>query len=221
MADIKAETIALAALFQACQQIQRVAYTGYMDDHAAACLLKALIVTDPQTVEDIYNPGQLLTGFKQLIESFGSSASDKTSQTIEITRNALKVISLEANIERNSKVYNRMGSEIDRLKEVMIQDNPDFMSAEPSTVLTPENLKEFSSIYQSLISPNFDKLIIYGEERFLRESENQEKIRSLLLAAIRAVVLWRQVGGRRRFLIFRRKAILACARKGAATGNLN
>lgn len=221
MADIKAETIALAALFQACQQIQRVSYTGYMDDHATACLLRALIVTDPRTVEDIYNPGQLLTGFKQLIESFGSSASDKTAQTIEITKNALKIISLESSIERNRKIFDRMGSEIDRLKSVITESTPDFMTADTSTVLSQENLKEFSSIYQSLISPNFDKLIIYGEERFLRETENQEKIRALLLSAIRAVVLWRQVGGRRRFLIFRRKAILECARKGAATGNLN
>ena len=34
MADIKSESIALAALFQCCTQIQRVASTGYFDDNS-------------------------------------------------------------------------------------------------------------------------------------------------------------------------------------------
>ena len=46
----------------------------------------------------------------------------------------------------------------------------------------------------------------------LRDTDNQERIRALLLAGIRAVILWRQVGGRRRYLIFRRKEILKYAR---------
>ncbi|MEH6454630.1 MAG: DUF489 family protein, partial [Psychromonas sp.] len=34
------------------------------------------------------------------------------------------------------------------------------------------------------------------------------KIRALLLAGVRAAVLWRQIGGKRRQLIFSRKAML-------------
>ena len=60
----------------------------------------------------------------------------------------------------------------------------------------------FADLYSSIISPNFPKLIIFGEEEYLQRIDNQELIRALLLAAIRAIVLWRQVGGRRRFFHF-------------------
>ena len=56
MANIKDETLALAALFQSCTQIQRVARSGYVDQHAAAAVLRGIIVTNPQTCEDIYHP---------------------------------------------------------------------------------------------------------------------------------------------------------------------
>lgn len=221
MADIKGETIALAALFQCCAQISRVANTGYMDEHAAAAVVRGLLVTNPQSVEDIYSPGRLMTGFKQLVDSFDRTMGNKTSETIAITQNALKIIALEINISRNSAIFNRMGSEIDRLYANILAKEPDYLEASPEIILDNNYLKDFSNLYQSLISPNFPKLIIYGEEQYLSNPVNQDRIRALLLSGIRAVVLWRQLGGRRRFLFFRRKAIVECARKGATSGILN
>ncbi len=221
MADIKSETIALAALFQSCQQIQRIASTGYMDEHAVACVIRALLVTNPKSIEDIYAPGKLMSGFKQIVESFGASAYEKTAQSIEITKTAMKLVALEITIERNQSIFRRMGDEIDRLYQSIAVPHPEFLdSGSPETVLDMENLRQFSSLYQSLISPNFAKLMIYGEKQYLGSPENQTKIRALLLAGIRAVVLWRQLGGRRRLLIFRRKAIIEFAKRGAATGSL-
>ncbi len=221
MADIKSETIALGALFQCCSQVQRIASSGFMDEHAAACVIRGILINNPKSVEDIYLPGRLLTGFKQLSESFSSSAGDKTFETIEVTKTALKLIQLTCAVERNPKVFDHLGSEIDRLAAEFERTQPGFFDSDPAVVLSSGNLKEFSSLYQSLISPHFAKLIIYGEPRHLREVANQERIRSLLLAGLRAVVLWRQVGGRRRFLMFRRKAIINCAKTGVRTGTLN
>ena len=77
MADIKGETLALSALFQCCAQISRVANTGFWDEHAAACVIRGLLVTDPKTCEDIYAPGKLMTGFKQLADSLDKSMGAK------------------------------------------------------------------------------------------------------------------------------------------------
>ena len=213
MTDIKSETIALAALFQCCTQIQRLASTGYYDEQSVSCVLRALLVTDPRTIEDIYEPSRLMVGFKQLVDSFGKSDVTKTATTIEVTKMALKLISLAHHVERNSKIFGRLSDEIDGLKRAVTAEHPDFFEAGISVVNDPTNIHLFGSLYQSIISPNFAKLLIYGEERHLRIPENQEKIRALLLAGIRAVILWRQVGGRRRFLVFRRKAILEYAKK--------
>ena len=213
MADIKSETIALAALFQCCTQIQRIATTGYFDERAVASVIRSLIVTDPKTIDDIYQESDLVVGFKQILDSFGKGDMSKAADTIVITKMALKLITLAHNVEGNDKVFNRMSDEIDALTRAITTDHPDFLTCGNTQVVnTEENFHLFGSLYQSIISPNFAKLIIYGEERCLREVSNQEKIRALLLAGIRAVILWRQVGGRRRFLVFRRKAILEYAR---------
>lgn len=215
MADIKSETIALAALFQACNQIQKVARTGFADPHACAVLIRALIIEDAPSVDDIYQSSKLVVGFRQLITSL-TTISEKKLNTIEITKTAFKLITLEQAIERSTHIFNRLGESISSLRAQFLKDYPDYEKGEPDVVLKDECIKEFAQLYQSLISPNFPNLIIYGEEEYLRIQENQDQIRALLLAAIRAIVLWRQVGGRRRWFIFRRSAILDYARKAVS-----
>lgn len=212
MADLRSETIALAALFQACNQIQKIARTGYADSHASAAIIRALIITDAKTVDDIYDPHKLVVGLKQLITSFTSINGEKQESTIEITKTAFKLIALEQAIEKNAQIFNRLGQSIDNLRLSILSNHSDYEEGNADTVLQEDCIKEYANLYQSLISPNFPKLIIYGEEQYLRISENQDQIRALLLAAIRAIVLWRQVGGRRRFFIFRRKSLLDTAK---------
>lgn len=218
MSDTANETLALAALFQACTQIQRVARTGYVDPHAAAAVIRGLIITNPQTCEDIYPPNNLLVGFRQVAASFSSSAADKSPETVEITKNAFKVISLERTIEKNGAVFDKLGTDIDAMRTSVLSRYPDYESGRPEIVLSQDCLHDFSKLYESLISPNFPRLMIYGEEEYLSRIENQEMIRALLLAGVRACVLWRQVGGRRRFFIFKRRAIVDCARQSAGAG---
>lgn len=215
MSDIAHETLALAALFQACTQIQRTARTGFVDPHAAAAVIRGLIITNPQSCEDIYAPNTLLVGFRQVAASFSSASADKTTETVEITKNAFKVISLELTIEKNQAVFNKLGQDIDAARESILRRYPDYESGRADVVLSQDCLHDFSELYQSLISPNFPRLMIYGEEAYLSRVENQEMIRTLLLAGIRACVLWRQVGGRRRYFLFRRRAIVDYARQAA------
>ena len=212
MPNIKGETMALGALFQCCGQITRVASTGYFDELAASCVLRAMLVTNPQTLEDIYNPSQLSTGFRLMLEALGNSPSDKTREIIDITKIAFKIIALELSIERSSSVFARMGGEIDRIRALADQEDPNCTSENSRIVLKQDYVREYAVLYQSLISPNFTKLIIYGEAAVLSRTENQEKIRAMILAGIRAALLWRQEGGRRRYLFFRRKSILDYAR---------
>ncbi|MBQ9275435.1 MAG: DUF489 family protein [Succinivibrio sp.] len=209
---IKNEAIALAAATQSCQQIARIANTGYCDEHAAAVVIKALLVTDPKTVEDIYAPSDLASGFRMLSDSLSNVPEGRSAQTIEVARMLFKVISLEQTIEHNSQLFNKLGSDIDELKLKVLRETPDYLSSGDDVILREDYLREYAALYQSLVSRNFAKLIIYGSELYLGNPSNQNRIRALLLAAIRAAVLWRQCGGRRRYLIFRRNALAQYAR---------
>ena len=210
MKNIRSESIALAALFQCCTQINRIAHTGYCDEQAVSTVFRALLVTNPNTIEDIYKISELKTGFRGLIEGFSAEGITDNSAN-ELVKLAMQVISLTDRIVRNTSLYNRLSNEIDTLKDQIEKACPDFLEGKTSVVLSKENVEKFAQLYQSLISPNFSKLLIFGEERFLSSTENQNRIRALLLAGIRAVVLWNQVGGKKLYLMFRRKEIVSFA----------
>lgn len=70
-----------------------------------------------------------------------------------------------------------------------------------------------ASIYSDIISNLGPKIQISGNPVCLQRPIVQHKIRALLLAAIRSAVLWRQLGGKRRHLVFARKAIVDTAKK--------
>jgi high frequency lysogenization protein len=53
--------------------------------------------------------------------------------------------------------------------------------------------------------------MVRGEPVYLQNPDNQNRIRALLLAGVRAAWLWRQVGGSRWKILFARKRLLAAA----------
>ena len=58
-----------------------------------------------------------------------------------------------------------------------------------------------------------------GDPNVLQREENAARVRALLLAGIRSAVLWRQTGGRRWQLIFRRRKVATIARELAEKAN--
>ncbi len=55
--------------------------------------------------------------------------------------------------------------------------------------------------------------MVKGEEKFLSQTNNANKIRALLLSGIRSAVLWRQVGGNRWQLLLKRKYFVSEANR--------
>lgn len=210
--DIYSETIALAALFQSAAQIQRVARFGAVDEHAIAPLMRALVITSPNTIEDVYAPKRVIPGLNQLLTSLypKEATQPKNAELIKI---AFSIINLEANLEKQNMVFAQLDKEVDKLRADVLLLHPDYEDAADNVLVDYDIIKMYSKIYSNLISPNFPKLIIYGEESYLRRTEFQEMIRALLLAGIRASLLWHQVGGKRYSLMFRYKDIIERARQ--------
>lgn len=209
--NIYSETLALAALFQSAAQIQRVARTGSVDEHTIAPLMRALVITDPDAIEDIYDPKRLESGLNQLLTSLypKEAAQPKNAELIKI---AFSILGLVSNLEKQDMIYIQLDREVDSLRSNVLLMHPDYETEEDNILMDYDVIKLYSGIYSNLISPNFPKLIIYGEEHYLRRTELQEMIRALLLSGIRASILWHQVGGKRYSLMFRYKDIIECAR---------
>ena len=77
--------------------------------------------------------------------------------------------------------------------------------------LQSDILKPYRTI--NTLSAVNEEVIVNGEHNHISNPNNANKIRALLLAAIRSAVLWRQCGGTRWQLLLNRKAVLHAAQK--------
>jgi len=78
--------------------------------------------------------------------------------------------------------------------------------------LTDGLVRDLNRLYRETISNLTPKVVVNGEQSLLEREEIAGKIRAVLLAGIRAAVLWYQVGGSRLQLLFRRKRYIeACS----------
>ena len=72
--------------------------------------------------------------------------------------------------------------------------------------------KQLAEIYQTHISTMQPKIMVRGDPSYLRSNDHAMLIRSLLFAGIRAAILWRQCGGKKRHLLFSRRNVAATAK---------
>ena len=105
------------------------------------------------------------------------------------------VIQLERKLSKNTAM---LGTLADRLKRLSKQINTfSFDSAQICSSM--------SGIYEDTLSTLQPRIMIFGKQEYLQPAENTNRIRTALLAAIRAAVLWHQKGGRRWQYLFARK----------------
>jgi high frequency lysogenization protein len=70
-----------------------------------------------------------------------------------------------------------------------------------------------ADLYQETISTMGPRIMVQGNPDYLQMADNSARIRALLMAGIRACVLWRQAGGNRFNLLFGRKGLASETRR--------
>ena len=79
------------------------------------------------------------------------------------------------------------------------------------SMLHPNLLAHLAEIYSGTISNLQPRIMVRGEPSYLQNPDNQNRIRTMLLAGIRAAWLWRQVGGSRWTILLGRRRLLDSA----------
>lgn len=208
--DFIQQSTALAAVFQGAYLVQQLARTGDCDQEALRLLIKSLAIDTPNNVQDIYPEKSLTIGYKAIINCINYKTDDNTATTIsEKTKRSLEVIKyvysfivIEKQIRKNTELMNAISNDIENVKNFARQNN--------KLVLDEEVLQRLADIYISKISnsQNF-KILIFGSKLYLSQEHIQAKIRSIILAALRATSIWRSNGGNRLKLYFQRKKLLS------------
>lgn len=193
--------IALAALFQAASLVNQVARTGSFPQPEFETLMRSLFVTSPVTAEEVYGSHlELELGLRAIITQLGDDAS---LRNVDKTRYAANILQLERLLNRKQAVLQKIASELDSMQQQL-----EHFELSHSNITA-----RLADIYLQNISPLGPRIMVSGEHNYLENPDNANRVRALLLSGIRAAVLWRQCGGSRWQLMFKRRAILAEANK--------
>lgn len=187
-------TIAFAGICQAVALVQQVAKNGHCDSDAFETSLKAILNTNPANTVGVYGREvDLKLGLECLVKGIDSTPSGS-----EITRYIISLMALERKLQSRNDAMSQLGDRIQMLERQL--DHFD--------LLDEQMLSNLASVYLDVISPVGPRIQVTGTPSVLQQTTNQHKVRALLLSGIRSAVLWRQVGGKRRHLIFGRKKMV-------------
>ena len=190
--ELRNETISLGAIYQACNEIKKIAWQGEINENIIEPLINSVYQTTSENIEDIYiNIKRLNSGLdflrKQLV-------GDAFSKDAEVMRYFEAIGILIKNMNKDGSIFNKLRSELSNQTIAIQKDNLD------------DHALFLSNLYLNTISKVEPRIIVNGDNKYLTDNKNAAMIRSLLLSAIRSYILWQQSGGSKfRIFIFRKK----------------
>ena len=194
MSSIDKQLYSLAALYQSCNVISRIAWEGKYEEKEFLPLIKSILDVDSDDPLAIYQkPTSLKSGFeflkKQVVDDIFTRSSE-TRRYISSIKDLVKRINTSSIIDEQFK------KRIDRLNETEYEKNTD------DTVL------EIGQLYKDTFSKLEPRIVISGDNQYLKEDLNAARIRTALMAAIRSVYLWKSCNGSNfKFFLFRKRYI--------------
>lgn len=199
-ANNRNRTIALAALFQCVEGVTQIAARGLVDSELFNSCIHSLLADDVNSPEELYGgTARLKTGLRVLMHQLGTGGltPDGRPKNIEATRYAVNLLYLEKKLAHDPDMFKKLLRDIEAAQQQL-----HFFDITHSNMIA-----RLADIYSNTISKLGPRIMIKGDQNHLSTPENASKIRSLLLAGIRAALLWRQAGGNRWKLIFARGAM--------------
>lgn len=193
--------IALAGCVQHTWWAHRLAQHGeYREDHLQSAV-NAILCTDPGQAMDVFGSlADLQTGIKVSTALLKGRAEGQlqSQESALITNYTGQLIRLGAQVSRSSAARSSLATAISTIK----QDLKD------GRTRLPDLVTRSAQIYVANISSLTPRIMVQGNGIYLRNETFAAGIRTHLLAAVRASVLWRQCGGRLWLMMFQRSAYL-------------
>lgn len=190
--DDRDRTLAIAGVFQAAHLVHELAHHGRCDSESARHSTDSLFEFDPETVEAVYGGLEgVETGLRVLL----AQLEEPAQRNLEVTRYVIALIHHGNKLLQDRQRFEALGHDLEEL-------------AEKSSLFGTEGFSrnaQLAHLYQQYISPVEPKIMVRGEPMYLQNPQIAEQIRGLLLAGIRAAVMWRQCHGRRWHLLIRRR----------------
>lgn len=198
--SIQDRTLALAGLFQSAWLVDQVARTGIIPQAEYETTIGSLFEFSPASTEAVFGSRyEIRRGIQTLAEQLEGS---EEKRNLYVMRYAIGLIQLERKLAANTAMLAKISDELEGTQHQLKHFG-----------LTHSNvIARLADIYSNTISTLTPRIMVSGENNHLQKQENANKVRALLLAGIRAAVLWQQCGGKRWHLLLQRGKLLREAR---------
>lgn len=191
-------SIALAGIYQVALCVHQIATTGSLDTHGMEPCVFSLFQTNAPSVPEVFGaPGSLSAGMRALV----GQLTGTQRRELELTRYVVALLKLERVLARQKAMVEVIGEGIEEARAKL----------EHFPILHPNLLANLADLYSRTLSTLQPRILVRGDPLYLQNPDNQNRIRTLLLAGIRAAWLWRQIGGSRWKILFGRHRLLAAA----------
>jgi len=201
---IRDRTIAIAAAYQAVRLVQQIANKGTYDEQDFYTCISSIFQIDVDKTEDAYGGiRNLRTGLRTFLEQIGGEIDGESTaqKDMYITKYVIGAMLLEKQLRKNANMIDKISAGIEKARQQATHFS-----------LTHDNvIASLADLYSNTISKLNPRIMIHGEQVYLSNPNQANRIRALLLSAIRAIFLWRQCGGNRWQLIFQRRLTIDTA----------
>lgn len=191
------QLIALGAVFEAANLVDKLARTGQIGEASMTCMVGSLLARNPRTTLDVYGGDDqyLQEGYRMLQ---GTLERSPTIMQREALRYALAMVGLERQLAKRDDLLQIVSDRLPHIEQQVQHFGP-----------AHENvIASFGGLYQDTLSTLRQRIQVQGEMRFLQQASTASRVRTLLFAGIRSARLWRQLGGHRWQLVFSRGKLL-------------
>jgi high frequency lysogenization protein len=191
------QVIALAGVAQASFLVHQLALHGVVAQDKFATEVNSLFALTPPTTLAIFGSlRSLRLGLETLNDFLGPN--DSWFSPSEPLRYFLGILHLESQLSAKPAMLRQIRADLEKLQ-----------SRHPSDTLAEDSqaLRELAKTYRNSLSTLPFRIHVRGDMNYLKNDHVADKIRILLFAGVRAAFLWRQLGGRRWHLLFKRSQL--------------
>lgn len=189
------QVIALAGLVQAISTMDELARTGYLRTPAFETAVNSLFELTPDSAESVFGSvNNLQQGFETLKALL---TNPRDSQLTSIAGYSVGILHLQKRFIKKPAMVRTVADRLEKAQHQVRHFGP-----------THDNvIANLADIYQTTISTFPFRIQVVGEQQYLQQPRVANQVRTLLLAAIRAATLWRQMGGSRWKMLLHKKKL--------------
>ncbi len=206
-ASYNERTLALAGIFQSASLVHQLATKGHADEDAMHASIGSLFMIDADDVPSVFSGiDGISLGLRVLADFAGNN---KSEASMAVLAYVFSLMHLTHKLLRKTELLEQLSQLIKDVK----RQKEYFESMQQGSGINSTLLARFSDIYSETISTLQPRIIVKGNSDYLQQEDTVNRIRSLLLAGIRAAVLWEQLGGGRLQFLLRRKLFATTAQE--------